>query len=46
MALGVYEGTIVVDSLTMTLEIVKTREAALARRVGAHVGFRTLGVVR
>ena len=46
LALSIDEGTIRVDALAVALEVVKTREGALARGVGALVGLGTQRVVR
>ena len=45
LAFGVNERAIRVDTLTVTLEIVQTGEAALARVVWAHVRLGTRRVV-
>lgn len=44
-SLGGHEGTVIVDALTVALEVVQAGEAALAGRVGALVGFGPNGIV-
>lgn len=45
MALGINEGTIGMDALSMTFEVMKTRKVALARGVGALIRFSTERIV-
>lgn len=46
MSLGIDEGTVGVDALAMSLEIVQTGETPLARRVRALVRLGSERVVR
>lgn len=45
MALSINEGTIGMDALSMTFEVMKTGKTALARGVGALIRFRTERIV-
>jgi hypothetical protein len=45
VGLGLDEGSIGMDTLSMSLEIVKSRESSTTVVVGANVGFGSKGVV-